>query len=74
MCRKILISIQVILILYGLSASYATFVGDREENMEGWNSGREGSPAFFHAQFVPEPATLIFLCLGSLVLIFRRKQ
>ena len=73
MYRKLLIFIQIILILYGLYASYTTFVGDREEEMEGWNSAREGSPAFFSAQFAPEPATLIFLCLGSLFLFYRRK-
>lgn len=73
MCRKLVIFIRVILILFTLSVSYATFVGDREAEIEGWNSAREGSPAFFNAQLVPEPATLFFLCLGSLVLIFRRK-
>ena len=73
MYRKLLISIQIILILYGLSVCYKTYVGDREEVMEGLSLAREGSPAFFNAQLVPAPATLIFLCLGSLVLFFRRK-
>ena len=73
MYRKLFITIQVILILYALSASHTTIAGDREEVMEGLSLAREGSPAFFNAQLVPAPATLIFLCLGSLVFIFRRK-
>ena len=75
------------------SASYAIIVGDREEEMYGWNSAREGSPAFLYsemgtalaermtdegfyrlcnAHLVPKPATLISLCLGSMVLFHRR--
>ena len=40
MCRKLVIFIRVILILFTLSVSYATFVGDREAEIEGWNSAR----------------------------------